>query len=478
MNLSLIGSSILGINILLILFLVFHERRNPSATWAWVLILTVFPIIGFLIYLFLGRNLSGEKIFNEKIIRDEKRNVHKHKLTNNYEYHLEALENKDLIRMHYKNAHSFYTQMNNVKLYFHGKEKFDDLFKEINNAKNFIHLEYYIIQCDNLGKQLIKLLTKKAKEGLEVKLLFDAMGSYKLSKQENKLLKPFSTAGGKFAAFFPTSFPLINRRINFRNHRKIVVIDGIVGFLGGFNVGKEYIGENKKIGNWRDTHIKVKGEAVHDLEVRFLLDWCYASKEDISNYNKYFPNKKILDKKVGMQIVSSGPDHKEQYIKNGYVKIINNAKNLLYIQTPYFVPDENLLESLKIAAFSGVDVRVMIPGKPDHKFMFWAAQSYISELLKSGVRVFFYNKGFLHCKTIVADNSVCSIGTANMDIRSFKLNFETNAFIYNQRINASLKKQFILDMKNSKEITLDEFNKRSGILKILESITRLLSPIL
>ncbi|WP_315120455.1 cardiolipin synthase [uncultured Clostridium sp.] len=479
MSLSiLIGTSIVILNIIFIIFLIFFERRNPSTTWAWLLILTLFPILGFIVYLFLGKNLSHERIFNKKIMEDIRKNEYINKIIKSYEYDISAIENKDIIKMHYKNANSLYTQRNNVKLYFHGEEKFNDLFYHIEQSKKFIHMEYYIIKPDDLSYKLMKLLTKKAKEGLEVKLLFDAMGSYKFTKDKDGLLKNFKEAGGKYAVFFPTSFPFINKRINYRNHRKIVVIDGEAAFLGGLNVGNEYIGKDKKIGNWRDAHMKIVGEAVNDLEGRFLMDWTYASKEEIEDYTKYFSTKTHIDINVGMQIVSSGPDHDEQYIKNGYVKIINNAKDYLYLQSPYFVPDDNVLDSLKISSLSGVDVRIMIPGNPDHIFMSWAAQSYIRELLKAGARVFLYNNGFIHCKTIVSDNSLSSIGTANMDIRSFKLNFETNAFIYNSEIAHTLREQFLMDMKDSQEITLEDLNNVSRTSKILESITRLLSPIL
>ncbi|MEW9094861.1 MAG: cardiolipin synthase [Clostridiaceae bacterium] len=478
MNLSIIGTSALVLNIIFIIFLIFFERRNPSTTWAWLLILTLFPVLGFIVYLFFGINLSREKIFNKKLMEDVSKNEYIRKIVKSYEYDISTIENQDIIKMHYRNSKALYTQRNDVKLYFHGEEKFNDLFYHIEKSKRFIHMEYYIIKPDDLGYKLMELLTKKAKEGVEVKLLFDAMGSYKFAKDKDKLLKTFEESGGKYAVFFPNSFPFINKRINYRNHRKIVIIDGETAFLGGFNVGNEYISKDKKIGNWRDAHMKIVGEAVNDLEGRFLLDWTYASKEEIEDYTKYFSPKTHMDINIGMQIVSSGPDHNEQYIKNGYVKIINNAKDYLYLQSPYFVPDDNVLDSLKISSFSGVDVRIMIPGNPDHIFMSWAAQSYIRELLKTGARVFLYNNGFIHSKTIVSDDSLCSIGTANMDIRSFKLNFETNAFIYNSEIANTLKEQFLMDMKHSQEVTLEDLNNISRRSRILESITRLLSPIL
>lgn len=474
-SLGNLGLIIFLVNILLAIFLIFFERRNPSTTWAWLLILIFFPIVGFIVYLFFGQNLSREKIFNKKIIKDNEKSTYLKKLRFSYKYDIDAIENADTIRMLYKSSGSIFTQNNHVQLYFDGEEKFGALFSEIKNAKKFIHIEYYIIQKDTIGLKLINALTEKAKEGVEIKLLFDAMGSRKITPS---IVKPLIEAGGKVFSFFPSKISFINRRINYRNHRKIVVIDSQVAFLGGFNIGNEYISKDPKIGYWRDTHIKIMGEAINDLEERFLLDWTYASNEYIDDYSKYFISKTFNEPDVGLQIVSSGPDLKEQHIRNGYIKIINHAKNTLYLQSPYFVPDDSMLNALKICALSGKDVRIMIPGNPDHIFMGWAANAYIKTLLDCGIKVYLYNNGFIHCKTIMADGSVCSIGTANMDIRSFKLNFETNAFIYNRNICTTVEKQFLKDMEYCTEVTLQNFQSRPLRSKIFESITRLLSPIL
>jgi cardiolipin synthase len=326
-----------------------------------------------------------------------------------------------------------------------------------------------------LGKEIIRELTKKAEEGLEIRMLVDSMGSRKLTKNA---IKKYLEAGGKFSLFFPGIVPHINTRINYRNHRKIVVIDGEYGYLGGFNVGDEYISQDPEVGFWRDTHVRIEGEAVDDLNERFLLDWCHAADEEIEDYNKYSSNRNKDVGDVGIQIVTSGPDHKEQYIRNAYIKLINNAKEKVYLETPYLVPDSPILESLKISALSGVDVRIIIPGKPDHFFMQWAASSYIGELLEAGIKIYNYQNGFIHAKTIVADSKVMSIGTANMDIRSFKLNFEVNAFIFDDRIAKEGEAQFIRDMNDSKEMTKEIYNNRSITIRMKESIIRLLSPIL
>lgn len=467
---------IYGLNILAIVALIFFERKNPTLTWAWIMVLTFLPIVGFIIYLFIGHSMSKHKIFRNKIIDDNTRKEYMNEIRNTYVYDVAANKNQDLITMNTAQSKAVYSQHNKIAVIFDGKEKYKELFEAIRNAKDYIHIEYYIIQKDEVGLEFIKLLSEKAKEGVEVKLLYDAMGSSKLNRK--KYFKEFKANGGKCAAFFPSIIPYLSFRINYRDHRKIVVIDGKVAFTGGFNIGKEHIGKDKKIGYWRDTHLKIEGEGVADIEERFLLDWVYASREKIKDYSRYFPKIDNIKEITGMQVVSCGPDNDEQHIRNGYLKIINNARKNVYIQTPYFVPDDTMLNSLKISALSGVDVRLMIPGKPDHKTMFWAANSYIGELLEAGVKVYYYQKGFIHAKTIVADGDVSSVGTANMDIRSFKLNFEVNCFIYNKEIAKIMEDQFEEDMKVSTKIDRDEFAKRSIIDRLIESVVRLVSPLL
>lgn len=474
---AIVSAIIFILNLLFSIALIFFERRNPSTTWAWLLIFMIVPLGGFIIYVLFGRNMSRQKLFDKKIITDETKKRFLEHARDRY-HDMSSYEHRDLIMMNYRHSGAIYTQNNDVTLFTEGKDKFDALIQALENATKYIHIEYYIFRPDDIGKQLLQILMRKAMEGVEVKFLFDAMGSYTLNRK--KYLHELKTAGVEYAAFFPGIMPYINRRINYRNHRKIVVVDGEIGFVGGFNVGDEYLGKNKHIGYWRDTHVKIVGDAVYSLEERFLLDWSYATDGGIGDVLKYFPKHKSVDdsSKIGVQIVTSGPDHKEQYIRNGYIKIINSAKEHLYLQTPYFVPDDTLVEALKLSALSGVDVRIMIPGKPDHKFMAWAANSYILELLDVNIKVYYYEKGFIHAKTIMADGAVCSIGTANMDIRSFQLNFEVNSFIYNSEFTRALEESFKEDMKYCTEITKDEFMSRPLFDKMMESIVRLISPIL
>jgi cardiolipin synthase len=284
-------------------------------------------------------------------------------------------------------------------------------------------------------------------------------------------------AGGQVAFFFPPNFKFLNMKLNYRNHRKIVVIDGEIGYIGGFNIGKEYLGMKKKFGYWRDTHLRVLGGCVQDINARFLMDWRFASKEELVLSEAYYSTI-IKAGCTGVQIVSSGPDEGKSQVKRGYMKMITSARKNIYIQTPYFVPDNSILESLKMAAQSGVDVKLMIPCMPDHMFVYWATYAYAGELINSGARVFIYDKGFLHAKTMVVDGQVASIGSANFDVRSFKLNFEANAFLFDEEEAYKMEAIFETDMANCHELTKSVYRSRGIPIKFKESIARLLTDLL
>lgn len=462
------------VSILSAISLIFIERKEPNTTWAWLLILFILPGVGFIIYLILGQNLSRQKIFREKKVVDEKKSkVLMEKFKEEKEKGTSA-EFLELVRMNYTHSGAIYTDGNSVTTFINGEEKFNSLINDIRGAKEFIHIEYYIFRMDNLGKTLIDELSKKVKEGVEVRFVVDAMGSKSI---RNKDIKYIRSLGIKFHIFFPGILPYVNIRLNFRNHRKIVVIDGEVGYVGGFNVGDEYVNKGDQFDYWRDTHIRIKGKAVNELNKRFILDWDYASEGELKNYDKYFKLQEDSGN-IGIQIVSSGPDHKEEYIKNAYMKIINNAKESVYIQTPYLVPDEPMKEALKIAALSGIDVRIMVPDKPDHFFMKWILSANMGDLMEWGVKFYTYQKGFIHSKTIVSDGKVCSIGTANLDIRSFQLNFEINAIIYDDKFSKEQEDIFIKDIEDCKLVTMEEYENRSRALKIKEALIRLVAPIL
>ncbi len=479
-NYSWLLGNLVWINIVFGIIIVFFERRNPTSTWLWIMVLALLPGIGFIFYLFLGQDLSKKRMFKSKEEDDgcfrDMAAIQTNRITKD-RFHYEDPnfgEYEDLIMMHLKSSDAFFSQDNSVDIYFDGDEKFAALLDSLNNAKRYIHMEYYIFKDDELGNKIIDALVKKAEEGVEVKLLVDGMGGRSLKKKTKELL---TNAGGKVAIFLPAFVPFISVRINYRNHRKICIIDGREAYLGGFNIGNEYIGLSKKFGNWRDTHIKIKGSAISSLQWRFYLDWKFATKEKMMVCQSYL-HEETPNSNVGIQIVSSGPDSKWPNIKDGYMKMISNAREKIYIETPYFIPDDSILEALRIAGLSGLDVRVMMPNKPDHPFVYWASLSYIGELLEAGVKFYHYEDGFLHSKVIIVDDFISTVGTANLDIRSFILNFEVNAFIYDDIVNAKLTEKFISDIDLCREITLEDYNKRSRIVKIRESVSRLLSPIL
>ncbi|RAP28238.1 hypothetical protein C2W64_00450 [Brevibacillus laterosporus] len=468
------------INIFLAMAIIFLERRNATATWAWILVLFFIPGLGFLIYVILGRNLSGRKLYRidqrenntlNEMVRRQKQKIQQDRLV----YQDPSVETyRDFVYMNATTNKSLLSQDNEVEIYTSGKEKFEALFASLEQATNHIHLQYYIFRQDTLGSSLVDLLVKKAKQGVQVRVLYDDIGSLGIKK---KFFDELKQAGGEVAVFFSSPIPYLNFRLNYRNHRKIVIVDGKIGFVGGFNVGNEYLGLDQVLGDWRDTHLRIEGLAVSSLQITFLLDWNLASGQNIPYKEENFPKWRGSGN-VALQVVTSGPTSRYQRIQYNYLKMIHSAKKSLYLQTPYFVPDESLLNDLKIAVLSGIDVKIMIPKRSDNRLVQWASSSYIGELLGAGARCYLYEKGFLHAKTMMVDGSLATVGTANLDIRSLKLNFEVNAIIYDSQTAMKLEEIFLQDIAHCTELTLEEYKNRPRLLRFQESIARLLSPIL
>ncbi|ASF41052.1 cardiolipin synthase [Halobacillus halophilus] len=472
-------SIILGLNVLLALAIIFLERRDASATWAWLMVLLFLPIAGFIFYLIFGRRLSNKEIFtwDKKsrlgllaAVQDQLQAIKEGRLEIN---HPDIVPYEDLIYLHLKNNDALYSDNNEVEVFTDGQKKFHALIQDIESAQDHIHLLYYIVRDDKLGTRLADVLIRKAQENVEVKLLYDDMGSRLLKR---KFVKRLRDAGVEVESFFPSFIPKVNLKINYRNHRKLAIIDGKIGYIGGFNIGDEYLGFNKRFGYWRDTHLRVEGNAVSNMQTRFILDWNQASRKDIVYEDRYYQAEPKGS--TGVQIVSSGPDSEWEQIKHGYIKMILSAKEYVYVQTPYFIPDDSLLDALRIAVLSGVDVRIMIPNKPDHPFVYWATFSNIGDMLNAGAKIYIYQKGFLHAKTIVVDGNIASVGTANIDVRSFRLNFEANAFVYHPNIAKALSDRFHEDLTESTELTSKLYQSRSKWIRFKEAIARLLSPIL
>ncbi len=476
-----LATALLLLNIALSSVVIFLERKDASATWAWLMVLFFIPILGFILYLIFGQNLSRQRLFDwddkkkigiDATIKKQMEDIH----LGQFDFrNPHTAENEDLVSMFLRNNDAILTEDNDLTIYTDGREKFNSLLNDMRQATDHIHLQYYILRLDNLGSEIIKLLTEKAKQGVEVRILYDEMGSRGVRK---KHFKELMEAGGLVEVFFPSRLPLINLRLNYRNHRKLVIIDGKIGYVGGFNVGDEYLGLDPKFGYWRDTHLRIEGTAVHSIQTRFILDWNQASIDHRIDYSEHFFPHKPSHKDISMQIVTSGPDSEWEQIKSGYIKMVSSAKKSIYIQSPYFIPDASLLDALRIAALCGVDVRIMIPNKPDHMFVYWATYSNVGELIKAGAKIYIYDNGFIHAKTIVVDEKLSSVGTANIDVRSFKLNFEVNAFIYDYETGKKLAQIFEEDMELSFELTEEKYQNRSTVIKFKESVSRLLSPIL
>lgn len=475
-----LGENMIYINMILAIVIVFFERRDPRAVWAWLLVLYFIPGIGFLLYLIVGQNMHKDRMFRIKEVEDEVNSLIR-KQSEEVKNEIEMTESyemkgyKELAYYNLRSSGSVYTEDNDVTIYTDGHEKFDALIEEMEHAKKYIHMQYYIIRDDELFDRIKDVLIRKAAEGVEVRILYDGMGCREIRKKQWKALR---AKGIETAEFFPAVLKKAHLRINYRNHRKIVVIDGETGFVGGFNVGREYLGLAKKFGYWRDTHMKIHGSAVLALQIRFMLDWNYASGRNLFLEDKYFTQEKLPEGNSGIQIISSGPDSKWKTIRDNYVYLISHATDHIYIQTPYFIPDETMLDTLKMAAAAGVDVRIMIPCKPDHPFVYWATYSYIGDMLQAGARCYTYDNGFIHTKGICVDGKVCSYGTANFDIRSFQLNFEVNAVIYDEKVTKQFEQIFLKDIEKCTKITLHMYNNRSLLIKLKEQFSRLLSPIL
>lgn len=474
------GRHVLIWNFIFSVMIVFFQRKEPKSVWAWLLVINAMPGIGFLLYLLAGTDMHKRKMFKIKGIEEQVNEAVRHQ---EYSVRKREQENEnsqlqgysDLVLYNLKISDAMLTEDNEVTIFTDGNDKFDALIEDIRNARHYVFLQYYIIKNDVLFARIRDVLLEKVKQGVEVRILYDAMGCRSTGK---KFWKELEGQGIHVAVFFPAIFGRLQLRVNYRNHRKIAIIDGRIGYVGGFNIGKEYIGLDPKFGHWRDTHLRIRGSALVPLLVRYIQDWDYAAKENLFTHPEYFvyPDENCGSTK--MQIISSGPDSVTQDIRDNYLRLIHKAKKRIFIQTPYFIPDESIQTALLIAAKSGVEVNIMIPCKPDHPFVYWATMSYVGELVMAGANCYTYNNGFLHVKGVSVDGEACCYGTANMDIRSFALNFEVNAMIYDEKLAQQMEEIFREDLKLCTQITRDMYKGRSLWLRFKEQLCRLLSPVL
>ncbi len=471
-------------NIVAALSLLFVRKSDTATTLAWLLVFVFLPYIGFILYFFFGSR-AKYKIMTRRysLSRDSLGKIPFTPSTPTELLNDEARQNLDLININTNGAGSVYTQDNFCELLPSAREKYDRMFAEIDAARQSVNVLYFIIKThDKSGRDLISLLAKKAREGVKVRLIYDTFGYIRARRSD---FRELIEAGGMVYGYLP-SFLRTALEANYRMHRKIVVIDGRVAYTGGINIGDDYLGLDLVRTPWRDTSIRITGPAVRDVQLRFVEDWVYidrqthlldrkSSIETANELSLLFPP---LEKtgNMGVQIISSGPDSEESYTRDSYQRMISTADRYVYIQTPYFVPDEALLHTLRLAAHAGIDVRVMIPGIPDKKFVYYVTTSYIGELLKSGIRVYVH-AGFLHAKTFVLDDAVASIGTTNLDNRSFDLDFEINAMVFDRGFAVQCRDTFMRDIDDCVEMTAEQYKSRSRITRLREGFWRLVAPL-
>lgn len=469
-NVILIIQILYVVTALSTMIVIISENRNPLKTISWVLVLLMLPLVGLIIFYFFGEDSRKQRLISHRMHKKlNRKSVGRRDIQDMFN---KPMEHKGLINLLNRMKDTPIYDGTSVTFYSDGVSKFEALFQEIEKAKKHIHIQYYIFLDDEIGEKMKELLVRKASEGVEVRLLYDDVGSWKAKRS---FFKDMQANGIIVQPFLKVAFKLLTSRVNYRNHRKIVVIDGLVGFVGGMNVADRYI-KGVEFGVWRDSHIKIEGKAVAGLQTSFLIDW-YSSRKEFLTADTYYP---ILEEKGDnmMQLVTSGPVGQFKDIHMGILQAISNAKECVYIQTPYFVPTDALLLALQMAAMRGVDVRLMIPRYSDTTFVHIATRSFLKEVMDTRVKVFLYEAGFLHSKLMVVDNSLTITGSANMDVRSFEHNFEIDAFIYNEDTCTKAKEIFFNDMIESQLLSEEEWNRRSRIDKFKESVLRLFSPLL
>ncbi|MNW31175.1 Major cardiolipin synthase ClsA [compost metagenome] len=455
------------------------EFRQPAKAVAWLFILFCFPLIGFVVYYFVAQDYKKRKVLRNqgsRLFQQIKETlwrqtevIHEIQHMSNPEFvHYERLFNM-LSRL----TESPITGCNRATVLTDGEETFASMLTAIEQAQDHIHIEFYIFRADTIGTTFQNLLIRKAKEGVKVRFIVDGLGSYHLPSSFAEVCRQ---AGIEFHYFLPPLLATLDKRINYRNHRKILIVDGRVGFVGGLNVGDDYLGQYPKMGYWRDTHTRIEGDAVYFLQNTFLSDWKLASGERIDDLGLFPPHECDGDEQV--QIVASGPDLEWDAIQELCFGAIAVARRRVWLTTPYFIPDPSIYEALKTAAVSGVDVRIIIPYHSDSILVKLASLSYVGELLNAGVRFYQYRKGFMHAKILIVDDLFGSVGTANMDMRSLFYNFELTTLVFSAPFIQQLEQDFKRDLEHSSAIVSERFKERPRIQKTAEVLARMLSPLL
>lgn len=461
-----------AITIISIIGVILSENRNPVKSLAWVTVLIALPAVGLILYIVFGRNIKNTSIISRRNRRRLRRNEKRHKI--NYKNLSHSTGSNTLVELSHNMAGAVYHPVNRATLYNNGADMMNALLEDIRKATRYINIQYYIISDDNTGHRLSDALIERAQAGVKVRVIYDHVGSFRVKRA---FFKRMRDAGIEVYPFFKVTFPSLGSRINWRNHRKIAILDGRVGYIGGMNIADRYItGGNFPL--WRDLHLRIEGDSVSALQNSFAIDWNYMGNElleqDIANHDI----DRTSPDNLGMQLVTAGPTGQWSNIAFVLLRAISQAQKCIYIQTPYFIPTEGLLHALQTAALSRIDVRIMMPMRSDSDMLRWASNSYIRQCLQAGIKIYLFKPGMLHSKAMLVDEDFSTIGSTNFDFRSVEHNFESNMLIYSREFNYRLRQQFLDDQAQCHRVTMPEWKSRPLIQKVLESVMRLLSPIL
>ena len=452
-----------SVTILGIILVIITENRNPLKTLPWIVVLVLAPVVGLVFYFFFGQNLSKQRIISR---RTRKRITMQLEEPEHPEGPGIPPRYRPLASLLLNTLHSVPLYGSRIAVYTDGRSKMEALMEEIARARHHIHIQYYILNDDQTGCRLRDALVAKAREGVRVRILYDDVGS---RGAKNSFFKGMRDAGIEVYAFLHVKFPLFTSKVNYRNHRKIVVIDGRIGFIGGMNIADRYV-RGTRWGTWRDTHFRIEGSGAAGLQASFLSDWSATTKQQIAAAERLTDD--IL------QIVPSGPFGKWRALLQADSYAVSNARKRIWIQTPYYLPSDVLNSALQVAALAGIDVRLMLPARSDSKVVDLASHSYLDDMMKAGVKILFYKPGFLHSKLLIIDDSLTVIGSANMDFRSFEHNFEVNAFVYDREFTARMAGVFEDDASRCHALTPGEWFNRPRPRRWAESLMRVFSPLL
>ena len=458
-----------------IMLTVLMDNRQPAKTIAWVLVLLFVPVVGIVLYIFFGQNTRKMKLISGRSLDQlSKRSM------------LEFVEQRNLrmpeyfsslVRLFTNQSLSLPFKDNAVEFYTDGYQFFPALLQAIKGATNHIHLDTYIIADDPLGRLVSDALIVKAREGVEVRLIYDDVGCWRVPE---RFFDRMRQAGVKVRSFMPVRFPAFTSKVNYRNHRKVCVIDGTQGFIGGMNIALRYVkGLHGGTLPWRDTHMRLRGSVVYALQRAFLVDWYFVDRTLINDHRYYPPMPWHISNDSLAQVVTSSPIAQWPDIMQGYVRILLEAKRYVYMETPYFLPTEPVMFAMRTAALAGVDVRLLIPRRSDAWLIQLASMSYVTETLEAGVKVRLYEKGFNHSKLLVADDQISTCGSTNIDFRSFENNFEANVFFYDRQTALRIKDIYMRDEDCSINFSeARELHHRPYMHRFVASLLRLLSPLL